>query len=278
MFKIVTDSAANFTQEEATNLGITVLPLSIIFGTREYRDGVDISYDEFYHLLETSPDHPQTSQINPSAFETLFAQAKEKNESLFVITLSSALSGTYNSALIAKENGKYDNVCIYDSLGATVMEKMLVLTALQNADKSEKDLISLLNDVRARMKLYAVVDTLEYLHKGGRLRKSVAFVGKIIDLKPVITVSEKGSVEMCGKAIGSKRAIRTIRQLVLEDTIDPAYPVFYIYSKTKDKCQNLAESIHPDHAEYIKNASNLCSVIGVHIGPGAAGICYIAKK
>ena len=127
------------------------------------------------------------------------------------------------------------------------------------------------------MRIYAVVDTLEYLHRGGRLKKGAAFVGKIIDLKPIITVSDAGSVVLSGKAIGTKRAIRAIRQTVLADKIDTDYPVFYLYSKTKEKCTALAEAIHPGRPEYTENASNLCSVIGVHIGPGAAGICYIRK-
>ena len=96
-------------------------------------------------------------------------------------------------------------------------------------------------------------------------------------MKPIITVSDGGSVVLSGKAIGTKRAIRAIRQAVLADKIDADYPVFYLYSKTKEKCTALAEAIHPDHPEYTENASNLCSVIGVHIGPGAAGICYIRK-
>lgn len=277
MYKIVTDSAANISPEEAASLGVTVMPLSIIFGNREYRDGENLTSAEFYEMLESDPEHPHSSQINIAAFETVFAAAKEKGESLFVITLSSALSGTYASAVAAKKNGNYDNVYVYDSLGATVMEKMLVVTALRHADKTGEEIAAVLDGVRARMRIYAVVDTLEYLHRGGRLKKGAAFVGKIIDLKPIITVSDGGSVVLGGKAIGTKRAIRTIRQTVLADTIDTDYPVYYLYSKTKEKCAALAEAIHPDHPEYAENACNLCSVIGVHIGPGAAGICYIRK-
>lgn len=277
MYKIVTDSAANIAPEEAASLGVTVLPLSIIFGNREYRDGENLTPAAFYEMLESDSEHPHSSQINIAAFEAVFAAAKEKGESLFVITLSSALSGTYASAVSAKKNGNYDNVYVYDSLGASVMEKMLVITALRLADKTGEEIAAALDCVRARMRIYAVVDTLEYLHRGGRLKKGAAFVGKIIDLKPIITVSDGGSVVLSGKAIGTKRAIRAIRQAVLADKIDADYPVFYLYSKTKEKCTALAEAIHPDHPEYAENASNLCSVIGVHIGPGAAGICYIRK-
>ena len=277
MYKIVTDSAANIAPEEAASLGVTVLPLSIIFGNREYRDGEDLTPAAFYEMLESDSEHPHSSQINIAAFETVFAAAKEKGESLFVITLSSALSGTYASAVSAKKNGNYDNVYVYDSLGASVMEKMLVITALRLADKTGEEIAAALDYVRARMRIYAVVDTLEYLHRGGRLKKGAAFVGKIIDLKPIITVSDGGSVVLSGKAIGTKRAIRAIRQAVLADTIDTDYPVYYLYSKTKEKCAALAEAIHPGRPEYTENASNLCSVIGVHIGPGAAGICYIRK-
>ena len=276
MFKIVTDSAANISPHEARKLGVQVIPQTIVFGTKEYRDGVDLTPDEFYEKMET--EFPRSSQINVAAFDEVFAKARQEGQNLFVILLSSVLSGTYDSAVAAKQDGNYENVYVYDSKGASVMEKLLVVEALRNADKTGEEIAASLDGIRARMRLYAAVDTLEYLHKGGRLKKGVALVGKIIDLKPVITISPAGKVELYGKAMGYRRAIRTIRQAVLSDKIDENYPVYYIYSKTKARCEELAAALHPDRPEYTENANNLCSVIGVHIGPGGAGLCYVAKE
>ncbi len=274
MLKIVTDSAANITAEEANELGVKVLSLSIIFGDKEYRDGVDITTEEFYDRLVNGDVHPHTSQINISDFEELFAQAKADGDELFVILLSSALSGTVSCARIAKENVGYDGVYIYDSLGATVMEKLLVYAAVKNADKSAEEVAAILDDVRSRTVLYAAVDTLDYLYKGGRLKKSAAMLGKLFNIKPLITVSDKGTVELCGKTIGLKAAIKHIIKKTADTVPDPEFPVCYLYSADMEKAAALSEAVF---GETKSETVNLCAVIGVHIGPGACGVCYIKQ-
>lgn len=276
MLKIVTDSAANISAEEAKELGVEVLPLSIIFGDDIYRDGVDITTEEFYDKLVNGGVHPHTSQINIADFEEIFTRAKENGERLFLILLSSALSGTVSCARIAKENVGYDGVYIYDSLGATVMEKLLVHAALKNADKSAEEVAAILDDVRSRMVLYAAVDTLDYLYKGGRLKKSAAMLGKLFNIKPLITVSDKGTVELCGKAIGSKAAIKHIKKKTAEAVPDPDFPVCYVYSADKTKAETLSAVVDVTDG-CTKEFSDLCPVIGVHIGPGACGVCFIKQ-
>lgn len=278
MLKIITDSSANLTAEEAESMGIKVLPFPVIFGERTFLDGVNLSTDEFYRMLANDPDHPHTSQINVAQFEEVFSGVKPDDE-VIVILLSSALSGTVNSARIAKENLKLDNIHIYDSFGATVMEKMLVLAAYRNRDKTPKQVISILDDLRSRMEIYAIVDTLEYLYKGGRLKKSAATLGKIFRIKPIVTVSKDGFVDLCGKAIGTAAAIKNVAKRIETVGIDPDYPPCYIYSADNELCRRMVSVIDPDNADKcVANASNLCPVIGVHIGHGAAGICFIRKK
>ena len=278
MLKIITDSAANLTAEEAESMGIKVLPFPVIFGERTFLDGVDLSTDEFYKMLANDPDHPHTSQINVAQFEEVFSAIKPDDE-VIVILLSSALSGTVNSARIAKENLKLNNIHIYDSFGATVMEKILVLAAYKNRDKTPKQVISILDDLRSRMEIYAIVDTLEYLYKGGRLKKSAATLGKIFRIKPIVTVSKEGFVELCGKAIGTGAAIKNVAKRIEAVGIDPDYPPCYLYSSDNGLCKRMAGVLDPDNADQcVASASNLCPVIGVHIGHGAAGICFIRKK
>ena len=278
MIRIITDSSANLSAEEAKRMNITVLPFPVIFGSRTYLDGKDLSTAEFYEKLATDPDHPHTSQINVTEFEELFSSL-DKDEETLVILLSSALSGTVDSARKAKENLGCDNVHIYDSLGATIMIKILVYAAYENRDKSAAEVSALLDDIRSRMELYAIVDTLDYLQKGGRLKKSVATIGKIFRIKPIVTVSREGTVELCDKAIGTALALKKVAKRVAASPADPDYPIIYLYSAETSLCRRLTEAISLDNAdEALDEAVNLCPVIGVHIGPGAAGVCFIRKK
>ena len=277
MLKIVTDSAANLTAKEAEEMGIEVLPFPVIFGEKTYLDGKDLTVDAFYEKLVSDPDHPHTSQINVSEFEELFSSLAPGDE-MIVVLLSSALSGTVNSAKLAKENLNADNVYIFDSLGATVMEKILVTAAYKNRDKSAAELMEVLADLRSRMELYAVVDTLDYLVRGGRLKKSAAALGKIFRIKPIVTGSGEGKVELRGKAIGSALAVKNVVKRVEAVELDPDYPPVYLYSADDELCRRLAKSISPSDADAnVAAAANLCPVIGAHVGPGAAGVCFIRK-
>lgn len=278
MIKIYTDSSANITPAEAENLGVTIAPLTITFGDTEYKDAFDITADEFYDKLTDCAELPRSSQVNTATFEEIFSDAEKNGDTLLVILISSALSGTYDSAITAKENIGYKNIYVFDSLCTTIMQKLLVVEAVKNRHKSPQELMTHLKELRNRLELYAVVDTLDYLHRGGRLKKSTAIVGKLLHIKPIITISQQGAVEIAGKAIGSKLAFRNLKKLADPDKIDYNYPVYYVYSKYSDKCKMLISEIHPDRPEYIDEAPNLCPVIGVHIGPGAAGLCYIRSK
>lgn len=277
MLKIVTDSAANLTAEEANELGVEVLPLSIIFGSEEYRDGVDITTEEFYDKLASESVLPHTSQINISVFEERFSLAKEKGEKLFLILLSSALSGTVDCARAAKENVGYDGIYVYDSLGVTVMEKLLVYAAAKNKNKSAEEVAALLDSARSRTELYAAVETLDYLYKGGRLKKSAVMLGKLFNIKPIVTVNKHGAVELCGKAIGGRAAFKHIVKKTAEAVPDPELPICFLYSADRTKADALASAIFCD-GSVETNMSNLCAVIGVHVGPGAYGVCYVKQK
>ena len=189
------------------------------------------------------------------------------------------MSGTTSAARIAKEEVGYDGIYIYDTLNTTFMLKALVLEAARHADEPIEDVLAHLDDVRSRQELYAIVDTLEYLYKGGRMKRGTAAIGTLFHIKPVITVSERGTVELAGKAIGTRGAIRQISKTVRAEDIDEDLPFYYIYSATDEKCRELASAIHGERAgELLRSAENICPVIGAHIGPAAAGICFVRKK
>ncbi|HIV63181.1 MAG TPA: DegV family protein [Firmicutes bacterium] len=279
MVRIVTDSSSNITPEEAEELGVTVIPLTVIFGSDELRDGVDITAEAFYDRLARDKNHPHTSQINTAQFEEIFRDAQAKGEKLILLPISAALSGTHAAAVKAKENVGYDGIYVYDTRTTTVMLKMLVLEARRLADREPEEIIAALDDLRSRTELYAMVDTLEYLWKGGRMARGTAMLGGLFRVKPIITIKSDGSLDVVAKAIGTRSAIKNLRKFVNPETIDPDVPVYYIYTVNKDNCERLINEVHPDrHDEYLSDATNICPVIGVHIGPGAVGICFARKK
>lgn len=279
MVRIVTDSSSNITPEEAEELGVTVIPLTVIFGSDELRDGVDITAEAFYDRLARDKNHPHTSQINTAQFEEIFRDAQAKGEKLILLPISAALSGTHAAAVKAKENVGYDGIYVYDTRTTTVMLKMLVLEARRLADREPEEIIAALDDLRSRTELYAMVDTLEYLWRGGRMARGTAMLGGLFRVKPIITIKSDGSLDVVAKAIGTRSAIKNLRKFVNPETIDPDVPVYYIYTVNKDNCERLINEVHPDrHDEYLSDATNICPVIGVHIGPGAVGICFARKK
>lgn len=275
MFKIIADSSANISQEEAKELGIKILPLGISFEDEEYLDDINISIDEFYEKLTTTGIFPKTSQLSMETLENVYEEARKNNEKVLLILLSSKLSGTYNCANLVKNNGNYDNVFVYDSKGATALNRILVDVALRNQDKEPEEVIKILDEVRDNIELYAGLNTLEYLYKGGRLSKSKAVIGNMLNLKPILTILKDGSLDVKAKAIGFNNVIKTINNLVEKaGGIDENYPVYFLYAKDDKNGKKLQECYGN-----IKNSKllNLCSVIGCHIGPGVAGIVFVKK-
>lgn len=277
MVKIIADSSANISQIEAKEMGITVLPLGISFNEEEFLDDINISIDEFYERLTTSKVFPKTSQLSMELLEQTYSEAKKNNETILLILLSSKLSGTVNCANLVKNNGGYDNVYVYDSKGATALNRILVDVALQNKEKPAEEIIKILDEVRDRIELYAALDTLEYLHKGGRLSKTKAVVGNMLGLKPILTILKDGSLDVKAKAIGLNNAITTINNLVEKSGgIDTNYPVYFLYSKIDTNGKKLQKCYEHLNLKQTK-LLNLCSVIGCHIGAGVAGIVYVRK-
>lgn len=212
MIKIISDSACDITQEEALKLGIVLLPMKISFNENEsYLDGKTITGKHFYEKLIESDKLPKTSMISPFEFEQVFN--KYNDDEIICITISSKLSGTYNSALIAKEDFK--NVNIIDSLNATIGQGLLVKLAcnLVSKGKSVKEICSLLNEYKHKIRMIGLVDTLEYLKKGGRIKASTAVLGGMLHIKPVIEV-KNGEVVILGKARGSKQGNNKLRESI----------------------------------------------------------------
>lgn len=279
MIYIITDSTSDISQVQAAKQDFIVVPLHNMFGQEEYLDGVTISTEEFYQRLATVEELPTTSQPSPEEFLTHFNKIKAEGSSAVVITISGKLSGTYQSACIAKDICEYDEIYIMDSLSASIGLNCLVQYAkiMREQGMSAKDIAVELEAKKAKVKVIALVDTLKYLKKGGRLSASAALAGTLLNIKPIIEVAD-GLVVVAAKARGLKSAYKKVIDLVEEaGGIDHSYP--YCIGYTGDA--SATENFEAYAKEYTNQStiSNIAigSTIGVHAGPGACAIAFFSK-
>ena len=277
--KLLVDSCADITQEEAQKMGISVIPLQITIDDKEYLDGINLSVDEFYEKLTISKSLPKTSQINPYRYEEAFEKLTENGDEVICITLSSGCSGTYASAKIASENfnGK---VHVVDSLNVAMGERILVEYAIKllSNNKTVTEIVEELERVKSKIKILAVVDTLEYLKKGGRISVTTAFAGELLNIKPIVSIID-GKVEMIGKARGSKRAFNFINEYIENcGGIDYEMPYSLLYSGSDDsKVEKYREFNKDVWANIEMRKQQIGCTIGTHAGPGAVGIAFFEK-
>ena len=275
--KIITDSASDITDNSRDDL--IVLPMTITFGDTEYKDGVNLTHREFFEKLVETDELPTTSQISPYEFEEVYKQLSDDEEAV-VITMSSKLSGTYQSACIAAS--EYPNVHVVDSENVTVGEHALVEYALRLKD-GESDVLQIVESLEKHKKdirLVALVDTLEYLQKGGRISKVTALVGGLLSIKPVIAITD-GEVAILGKARGSKQGNNLLVQQINEcGGIDFTMPYYLAYSGLDDalikKYIEDSRGLWQDGVEKL-DVSLIGGTIGTHVGPGAIAVAFFAK-
>lgn len=277
--RILVDSSSDYTVAEVTEKNIELIPIRITIGEKTYVDGYDLGRDEFYEILQSSGDFPKTSQPSPQSFVDLFQDAKEKGDSLVCILLSSGLSGTYQSALLAKNMVEYDQIYLVDSLSATYTIKVMADYAcqLRDAGDSAEEIARKVETLKSRVKVLAALDTLEFLGRGGRISKTAAAIGDLASIKPIITISEEGNVEILGKCLGKNKAISAILKHLQELGIDPAFPVYPIYSYGPENCETFERKLHKEGYK-TNEMLQIGSTIGTHIGPGAFGIIFVAAE
>ena len=276
--RIIVDSSTDVGEQYRSR--IEVVPLTLHFGDQEYFDGVTIDKQEFYRKLVESDVLPTTSQATPAMFDSVFREVAAAGDSAVVICLSSKLSGTYQSACIAAED--YENIYVVDSLSVAIGTGVLAEYAVRCAEEGMPAslIASLVTQRRDGLCVIALLDTLEYLKKGGRISKTVAFAGGVLNIKPVVTVTE-GEVTLIGKARGSRNGnnllVEKIRQA---GGVDFTLPVLLGYtglsSALLDKYVEDSRELWKDALEEIPR-SLLCSVIGTHVGPGAVAAAFFKR-
>ncbi len=270
--RIITDSGSDFVAPFPENL--TVLPLTIRFGEEEYRDGVDLDHRAFYEKLISGREMPKTSLISPAEFEAAFDAALAAGETVVAILISSRLSGTCQSAVLAADGR--EKVYVVDSMNATLGQQALVKYALRLVEQglTARQLVAELERIKSHVRLTGVPASLEYLHRGGRISKTVAILGGALSIKPVLRLID-GEVVMVGKARGAKHANASLAQEVEKTGLDAALPVCLGYTGLKDDALRVFLA---DSAALWESVNyDVCSVgatIGTHIGPDSIVVAY----
>ena len=255
---------------------VEVVPLTVSFGDEEYLDGIDLSRGDFYRKLEAGQILPKTSQPSPEAFAEVFQRIHEAGGEGVFISVASALSGTCQSAAIAAAD--YPEISVVDSRNVAVGTGILAEYALLLISRgiTREELTQKLEKKREDICLIAMLDTLEYLKRGGRISKTAALAGGILNIKPVITVKE-GEILILGKARGAKKANNLLVELAEKNGVDYSLPILLGYAGTSDELlQNYihdSRKLWEGHVENLEYAQ-ICSVVGTHTGPGAVAAAF----
>ncbi|MCR8641701.1 DegV family protein [Paenibacillus sp. N1-5-1-14] len=282
--RIVTDSTADIPEEIRKELGIICVPLKILFGEETFLDGVTMTQDTFYDRLVTSSVIPTTSQPSPQEFLDVYQQLADENPegSIISIHLASVLSGTYQSALIAKSMMEDQvPIAVVDSKSASYGIGELVVEAAKaaKAGKTEAEILQLIEDIQSNHAIFFMVNTLEYLQKGGRIGRASALIGSLLNIKPILTIDNEGYVSSKDKARGQKKALSRIVEL-LEEQFPNNTPLNIKMAhirnpETAEQLQHMiAEKFDVKSVEHV----TIGPVVGTHVGPGLVAVfAFLAK-
>ena len=276
MVRIITDSAADFEPNELEEMQISCIPLKVLFGTEEYEENINLSKPQFYDKMLETGAMPKTSQAAPQVLADLFAEAKAAGDEAIYFTLSSALSGTWQSAMFIREDVGYEGAYVVDTRNATGGQRMLVEHAVKLRDegKSAAEIVAAVEELRGRIVLYACINTLEYLYKGGRISHLSYTLGTLAQIKPIIHVDHHGRVDIPAKAMGMRKGMDHLCKQADAKKPDPDFPLYVMYTDDRSVAETLAEHGHAIHEKHIIQVG---AAIGSHIGPKACGLVYVGK-
>ena len=278
MVKILTDSSCDLSPARCEELGVEMLPITVNFGEESYRAHVDISNEEFYEKLAAASELPKTAQITPAFFEKKFQEYKDSGDQVVCLFISSRMSGTLQSARIAKELVGAENIYLPDTLNVTFALGLLVEEAAKmrarglSAGEIAEEVLGLV----PRVRLWALIDDLKYLKMGGRLSATSALVASILGICPIITLQD-GLVEVVGKARGKKAAFKFMKDMVENEPISYDFSVTIGHAAVPKTRDDFMEYMSAELKKREIHKLDIGSIVGTHTGPGACGLAYIRK-
>ncbi len=278
MVKILTDSSCDLSPAQCEELGVEMLPITVNFGETSYRANVDISNEEFYEKLAAASELPKTAQITPAFFEDKFKIYQNSGEDVVCLFISSQMSGTLQSARLAKNLVGADRIHLPDTLNVTFALGLLVEEAVKMRDRglSAAEIAQEVENLVPRVRLWALIDDLKYLKMGGRLSATSALVASILGICPIITL-ENGLVEVVGKARGKKSAFKFIRDQVAKEPISADFSVTVGHAAVPKTRNDFMEFMDAELKKREVHKLDIGSIVGTHTGPGACGLAYIRK-
>ena len=280
MVRIITDSAADFEPFELEKWNVACIPLKVMLGDTEYEENLNLSKDQFFSLLASTGDTPKTSQPSPDHLMDLFAEAKQAGDEAVYITISSAISGTYQTAVMTCEDAESEDCYVFDSLNATGGQRLLVEYAVRLRDegKCAKEIVAALETIRDKIVLFACIDTLEYLYRGGRISQTVYKLGTMAQVKPIIRVSEEGAIEVPSKAMGMRKGMDLLVKKLEAQKPSADHKLYIMYTADRTIGQTLAQKVAAmGYAVPEEQIVQVGAGIGSHIGPNACGIVFVAE-
>ena len=278
MIRIITDSLCDLTMDYAKELNIDILPLTVRFGENDYKCGIDLTNEAFYDKLANDSNNPTTAAVNPYEFEEIFQKYIDAGDEIVAIIFSKYMSATFQSASIAAENVKSDHLHLIDCENGAMGQTLLIQTAVSMRDegKSATEIADTIRNLLPKTMTYIVVDSLEYLKRGGRISKSAALIGGLMKLHPVLQVVADGAKPV-DKVKGKKSANAWLINKLQEAPADTNYKLVIGHSNAPERAEALKEQFREAGITNEIFITCIGPVVGTHIGPNCLGIGYIEK-
>ncbi len=275
MVKLIVDSTCDLPMEETKKLGVEVIPIKVRFGEEEFLAGVNLTNDEFYKKLKMEKALPHTTQINQNEYCDIIKPFLDKGDDVFVMSMSSGLSGTFNSLRLAKEELNSDKLEIYDTQTVTISYAALVLEAVKliKGGATLKELKEEMEKLKNKVRVLAIIDNVKYLVKGGRLSMAAGLLAGVLKIKPIIDIA--GKVEMKAKAIGFPMAKKAFCKLI--KNVDESMPIYYGHSNSPEKAEEIKQTVEQEFGFKFTACYEIGPVVGTYGGPGCCGIAYFEK-
>jgi DegV family protein with EDD domain len=264
--------------EQAKEMNIDILPLTVRFGETDYKCGIELTNEAFYDKLQNSTDTPSTAAVNPYDFEQTFQAYVDAGDDVVAILFSKHMSATYQSAYVAAENIESDHIHLIDCENGAMGQALLIKTAVDMRDKglSVTEIVEQITALLPRTKTYIVIDTMEYLKRGGRISKSAALVGSLIRLHPVVEVVADGAKPVA-KVKGKKSCNKWLIDKLKEKPADPAYRLVIGHSNAPERAEAFKQQLIDAGISNPISITCIGPIVGTHIGPNCLGVGYIEQ-